>query len=201
MSRKDTPWPEAELRPIRDRPKHFLFGDPMQLRPNLAASLRFSGPERDLVPLPGRVRARVLSVYDGDTFTCVVPVPHARCFRVIRVRMLGYDAPEMRQSKDQAETTRIRNRGRAVACRNRLRDLVLARNVWLDLKGSGKYGRTLARVFLLPRSQDSVNDLIRAMPGCVQMDAKGRRLVESDTQTGALPKPKKTDTRESEACC
>lgn len=84
------------------------------------------------------VRARILSVYDGDTVTAAFQ--HDTKLQRFRVRLVGIDAPELR-TKDEQE------RAQAVVCRDTLRAWVLHRIVFLLIEqGEDKYGRVLARI-------------------------------------------------------
>lgn len=78
---------------------------------------------------------RVLSVYDGDTFTARWPSGEVR-----HVRVRGVDAPEMKGQCDAEKEGAIRARDRARAL---LGDRVELRKLGID-----KYGRTLAIVVL-----------------------------------------------------
>jgi len=93
------------------------------------------------------VPARVLSVYDGDTVR--VAFLYRGELQQHRVRLLGYDSPEMRQPRDAPD--RGEQKAAAVAARD-----ALARHTGLG-QGPGrvsltcgpfdKYGRILGRVY------------------------------------------------------
>ena len=82
-------------------------------------------------------RVRVVSVYDGDTFTVVARIEGVWQRR--QVRCAGYDSPELRGT-DSAE------KQRAVAARDHLRALLPTdRSIVLRVDGLDRYGRWLAR--------------------------------------------------------
>lgn len=84
-------------------------------------------------------RARVTSVYDGDTFRADIDLGFRVMCRSLDFRMLGINAPEVRGDTEAA----------GLASRDALRGLVLGFDVTLrtQLDKQEKYGRWLARVF------------------------------------------------------
>jgi len=90
--------------------------------------------------LTGRFIGKVLDVYDGDT--CGVAIDINRTLRYIRIRMLSYDAPEMKKKQ----------RPFGVEVRDVLRDLILDKMVVVDIPKQKKYdpyGRTLGHIYVL----------------------------------------------------
>ena len=127
----------------------------------------------DYFALRGRVRLKVVDVYDGDTITAIANVPSSESslFAKFRFRLLGIDAPEMRGA----------DKGRGRSARNRLAQLLLRSEAPIleegrlnDLFNSGtshfawaecspkheKYGRVLARIFLDENCTQCVNDIL-----------------------------------------
>jgi hypothetical protein len=92
------------------------------------------------------ILAKAVRVYDGDTFYAVANVKgfSKDKYNIISVRMNGYDSPEMKPSKNQA------NRDIAIqaayAARDALSKKILNKVILLKLDGYDKYGRFLARV-------------------------------------------------------
>ena len=82
------------------------------------------------------VWARVVDVYDGDTFTILFE-DHDGKIRRRRCRTMGYDAPEMRDKTKKAE---------AIAARVRLRELLPSCVFLLRICGLDKYGRLLVKM-------------------------------------------------------
>lgn len=87
--------------------------------------------------------AKVVSVYDGDTFTCVIFNGE---FVHWNVRMIGYDAPELRTGNRKEE---------GKECRDILRGMIDERIVVLipSVKRD-KYGRLLGEVMTYGKSGD-----------------------------------------------
>ena len=168
-NRPGVPWSKDELKAVADDPKGRAYGNPALL-----------------VPAPGvPVRARVISVYDGDTMTCVVFDPGSQQLRSVKVRMADYNAPEMRKpagTHESAKEAGLR-RSRAIACKEQLVAHALNKDVFLRIQGRGKYGRTVARAYETPedarRDRNSINNALAVMPGCRHMDSKGRQVARS----------------------
>jgi len=85
-------------------------------------------------------RARVVSVYDGDTFRADVDLGFRVTCRALDFRLLGLNAPEMRGEFANA----------GLDSRDALRGLILDRDVTVltRLDKQEKYGRWLATVFV-----------------------------------------------------
>jgi endonuclease YncB( thermonuclease family) len=73
------------------------------------------------------VRARVVSVHDGDTLTVLVD------HRQVKVRLTEIDAPELRQPF-------------GTKSRQSLAELCFGKTATLDVRGHDRYRRTLAQV-------------------------------------------------------
>lgn len=82
-------------------------------------------------------RATVLSVYDGDTMTCNIEIGFD-LYKLEKVRLSGIDAPEMRGEE----------RLEGIKSRDALRELTLGKQLRLVNEGTGKYGRTIATLYL-----------------------------------------------------
>jgi endonuclease YncB( thermonuclease family) len=104
--------------------------------------------------VPPVERGRVIKVYDGDTITVaaapLAPTCGAACAEAARagpmyrfaVRLRGIDAPELRGSGPAEHAA-------AVAARDALAGLILNRTVELRNRGTEKYGRLLADVYVV----------------------------------------------------
>ena len=96
------------------------------------------------------VWGRCIKVYDGDTFTVVVPLGvygtrrgmSGGALRAFPVRVVGYDSPEIRQPRNAPD--REENRRKAEDARERLRALIYGHTLLLRVQGTDKYGRLLA---------------------------------------------------------
>ncbi len=78
-------------------------------------------------PALADTRGRVVSVHDGDTLTVLIDR------RQVRVRLIGIDAPELRQPF-------------GTRSRQSLSDLCFGKTAALDVRGQDRYKRTLAHV-------------------------------------------------------
>ena len=97
--------------------------------------------------------AEVVSVYDGDTCTCVVDLGFKTQVR-IKVRLVGIDTPEIR-TKD------LKEKEKGIFTRDWLRERILNKKVLLHTKEKGKFGRWLGVVWPieenLPMFENSYN--------------------------------------------
>lgn len=83
-------------------------------------------------------------MYDGDTVTIVLYNKFG--YEKHKLRMYGYDSPEMRPKKDIAN--REEEISKAQAAKHYLADLVLDKIVIFESMGSDKYGRLLGKLYL-----------------------------------------------------
>jgi len=106
------------------------------------------------VPTLYHYLAEVTSVYDGDTFDCLVDMGFSTSIK-IKVRVLGIDTPEMK-SKDPDQ------KAKAVLARDYLRDQTLNNKIILRTAGLEKYGRWLGELWRVPAEGadlgESLND-------------------------------------------
>ena len=125
---------------------------------------------------------RVVDVYDGDTITVVHrisssgPPDEAACRCVLlRVRLEGIDACELRDRDTTSRRLAARARNRLIAlitgvevvpdaelCRAAIREMfdVNVCLVWLRCSGFDKYGRVLGRVRLAPDDDASISQIL-----------------------------------------
>ena len=106
--------------------------------------------------MQGDVKAKVVKVYDGDTFTaaiCVPAVPGTRCVKceapadailavptLFNCRITGIDTPELRTKNAQEKEF-------GYIARDIVRHMILGKIVTLKCWGSDKYGRVLTTVY------------------------------------------------------
>ena len=104
----------------------------------------------------GPVQAKVVKVYDGDTFTaaiCVAAVAGTRCTQcdaaaehiqatptLFNCRITGIDTPELR-------TKNLHEKECGIIARDVVRHMILGKIVTLKCWGGDKYGRVLTTVF------------------------------------------------------
>ena len=87
-------------------------------------------------------KAKVLSVYDGDTMTLLVDCGYYT-LRKITVRLLGVDTPEIRtKNKEEKE--------RGIITRDWVRSMTLNEEVMVKSikNGKGKFGRFLCEIYV-----------------------------------------------------
>jgi endonuclease YncB( thermonuclease family) len=97
--------------------------------------------------------AEVTSVYDGDTFDCIVDMGFSTSIK-IKVRVHGIDTAEMK-SKDPEQ------KAKAVAARDHLRSRILDKKIILHTAALEKYGRWLGVVWVQDENGEcgeSLND-------------------------------------------
>lgn len=81
---------------------------------------------------------KVVAVYDGDTITVNMFIFGK--IRQFKIRMLGYDTPEIRNKN-------LEEKQRGLAARDYLSDLILEKIVFVKCRGFDKYGRLLGTVY------------------------------------------------------
>ena len=100
--------------------------------------------------------AEVVSVYDGDTVTCIVDLGF-KTFKRVKVRLIGIDTPEVR-TKDLDE------KARGLATRDWLREKILNKKIILHTSEKGKFGRWLGTIWDLENdTQDFENSYNKQM--------------------------------------
>lgn len=101
-------------------------------------------------------RAAVTSVYDGDTCTLDIDLGLHMWSHDEKIRLNRINTPELRGS----------DRQRGLAARDRLRELVLGKDIILQTikDKQGKYGRLLGELWIINESGEflNINDLLVA---------------------------------------
>lgn len=112
-----------------------------------------------LFTLNGEIHlAKVIDCYDGDTFHCVFK--YNGKYQKFIVRMLGYDSPEMKPSKKHDEVIRQKIKELAVVSRDKLRELILGKIIYLYTQKFDNFGRLLAIVKLNVDDEKTINDMM-----------------------------------------
>jgi len=88
--------------------------------------------------------AKVVYCYDGDTVHCVFK--YNGKYQKFKVRMWGYNAPEIKPSKAIPEEERNAIIAGARKAKDRLSELVLNKNVVLKCRGFDVFGRILGEM-------------------------------------------------------
>ena len=102
-------------------------------------------------------RALVLRVIDGDTIV-VLCDKGLNNYSVMKLRLAGIDAPELRPRAGSTESKEAEKLLGAKATA-RLEELVGGREVMIKTEKTGKFGRYLASVYP-PASEKSANDVL-----------------------------------------
>jgi len=128
-----------------------------------------------------RCRGRVLRVYDGDTLWLAIVHPGKTVYKY-RVRMYGYDAPEMHPRTD------TENRDQVVESALRAKaylETLLSQHPFVEVEffDFDKYGRPLVKL-TLPGQPRTVNDCMLA-EGFVNVYYGGTK--SKPPMTNALP--------------
>jgi hypothetical protein len=88
-----------------------------------------------------------VDVHDGDTCKVVFPNPdNSAVFYKWTIRMMGYDAPELKGETKEA----------AIVVRDLLKSKVLDRPVYVECLGLDKYGRLLANLYEIDQTTGKV---------------------------------------------
>jgi micrococcal nuclease len=94
-----------------------------------------------IIFIPDITDCECISVYDGDTITVKATPKQFKTDLAYdykwKVRLLGINAPEIRGKEPGA-----------LEARDALSNLILGKNIKLDIKKYGKYGRLVANVYL-----------------------------------------------------
>ena len=101
-------------------------------------------------------RATVTSVYDGDTITVDIDLGFSVVLRNIKLRLLGIDTPEMRGGTPETKSY-------AKKARDYVREKCLGKEIYVESRKKGKYGRYLAIIWTVEddeKSEKSINDLL-----------------------------------------
>jgi len=99
-------------------------------------------------------RCHCIRVIDGDTMEVVVDKGFGD-YRVEHLRIYGINTPELHPRKgtpDEREAEKVA----AKAAKARVEELVLGRDLIIQSKKSGKFGRWIADVFLNKDTMDAV---------------------------------------------
>ena len=115
--------------------------------------------------LEGKYIAKVTDIYDGDTCkAALIGIMGSSDPYEFRIRMLLYNAEEIKQSTKLDEATRVQQHAIALQQKQKLSELLLNQIVIVDIKKFDAFGRLLSFVFKLD-NPTSINDqMIQAFP-------------------------------------
>ena len=95
-------------------------------------------------------KAKVVSVYDGDTVTLIIP--YYDTFKKIKCRLLNIDTAEKR-------TKNLEEKKFAIETTEYMKSLILNKVIWVRCSKFDKYGRTLGSLYLTKDDLDTDNSL------------------------------------------
>lgn len=103
---------------------------------------------------------KVVYCTDGDTLDCVFI--YRDKLQKFRIRMLGYNSPEKKPKKKDHPDPEDRKQIKAKAkeATDRLKELVLGKNVFIYCDEFDSFGRVLATIRFNPEDEKSVNDMM-----------------------------------------
>ena len=124
---------------------------------NLIKSKYLAGDIPNFFNLNGEIhKAYVVKCYDGDTFYCCFKLSDK--FHKFKVRMLGYNSPEMKPSKsDENRDEIIKN---AHEAKEKLEEYILDKYVYLYCHDFDAFGRILCDVKLNDTDNKTINTLM-----------------------------------------
>ena len=94
---------------------------------------------------------KVVKCYDGDTVHCIFK--HDGTYQKFKIRMLGYNSPEIR-TRDAEE------KKKGYAAKARITELLLDKVVYLECGEFDKYGRILGTIRLNEADNKTVNQMM-----------------------------------------
>jgi micrococcal nuclease len=103
-------------------------------------------------------RVFVLRIIDGDTIVCLRDLGTHK-YDVLKVRLAGVDAPEMRP-RVGTPAERTAEKVLAAAATERLGELIGNREIVIRTEKTGKYGRWLAHLFIPGSQTQTANQVL-----------------------------------------
>ena len=100
--------------------------------------------------------AKVVNVYDGDTFRACIVGPGDNKVRKFTFRPIGYDAPEMKPLK--STPNREVYLQHAKLAKDLLIEYLTEDLVWLECSKNDKYGRVLCYMYNKMNDEVSINE-------------------------------------------
>lgn len=101
---------------------------------------------------------KVTKCYDGDTLYCIFF--HNNKYYRFKIRLLGYDSPEMKPSTKLPEDVRSKEKRAAKKAKKYLERMVMDRIVFLRCSEFDKYGRILGEILFEPGDTQSINEIM-----------------------------------------
>lgn len=108
--------------------------------------------------------AKIVKCYDGDTIHAIFKCDGE--YKKFKVRLSGYDAPEIKPSKNIDEELRIQEKDSANVAKKKLEELILNKCVYLYCEKFDKYGRILATIKINKDDTLTVNQIMLQQQHC-----------------------------------
>jgi endonuclease YncB( thermonuclease family) len=117
-----------------------------------------------------KTQARVVSIYDADTMTIVMPFAGKFC--KFNLRLYGIDTPEMKSKNTEVRDKAIKAKervirlitdGKTTATSRKDLQMYLSSNitlVYIECFDQDKWGRTLAKVYIREGDAKSISDVL-----------------------------------------
>jgi len=105
-------------------------------------------------------KCKIVDVYDGDTCTCVLQYPDSKKFFKWKVRLMGYNAPELKPLLKTPNRDEIINQAKIL--RDDLKLLTHNKILYLKFYGFDKYGRILGKLYYLENDTKSINEIFQS---------------------------------------
>lgn len=100
-------------------------------------------------------KAKVISVYDGDTITCMLDLGFNIHVKE-KFRLYGIDTPEIRTKDLQEKKEGYRSKAR-------LEELIKNKEIYIKVLKKGKFGRWVSKIYLTENDMiddNSINQLL-----------------------------------------
>lgn len=109
---------------------------------------KISSEDIELFTIKGIYWAKIVSVYDGDTFTIIIQLNNK--FSKFKVRLYGVDCPEVKPLRKnfKTEELRLEEKARGFEAKKYVSDLIFGEILKIEAMGFDKYGRLLAEVYI-----------------------------------------------------
>ena len=96
---------------------------------------------------------KIVNIYDGDT--CTIVIKNQGQLQKYKVRMNGYDSPEMKPKKNILNREKIKEK--AIEAKNALKNKINDKLIIIECGDWDKYGRLLGTLFTIKRGKKDIN--------------------------------------------
>jgi len=96
---------------------------------------------------------KIVNIYDGDT--CTIVIKNNGKLQKYKVRMNGYDSPEMKPKKNIVNRDQIKKN--ALEAKNALKNKINDKLIIIDCGDWDKYGRLLGTLYTIKKGKKNIN--------------------------------------------